>query len=120
MAAVRFGIFFRRAVSAVLMRTAALRAVTSAVRDSTCQGSRESRGNSTGYCTRAALSSGPVCRAYTSEADSYRTFDEADKAENIRSLLYLHSSYRVIYFHFNFFIQLNSLQLNRIEWFEKA
>ena len=102
------------------MRTAALRAVTSAVRDSTCQGSRESRVNSTGYCACAALSSVPVCRAYTSEADSYRTFDEADKAESIGSSLYLHSSRRVIYFHFNFFMQLNSLQLNRIEVLRKV
>ena len=102
------------------MRTAALRAVTSVVRNSTYQGSRESRANSTGYCTRAALSSVPVCEAYTSEADSYRTFDEANKAESLGSSLYLHSSYRVIYFHFKFIMQLNSLQLNRIEVFEKG
>ena len=58
------------------MRTVALCAGTSVVRDSTYQGSRETRANSTGYGTHAALSSVPVCRAYTSEADSYRTFDE--------------------------------------------
>ena len=83
-AAVHFRNFFGSAVSAVLMRSAALRAVTSAVRDSTYKGSRESCANSTGYCTRAALSSVQVCRVYTSEADSYRTLDEADKAESNR------------------------------------
>ena len=96
-AAVRFRNFIGTAVSAVLMRTAALRAVTSAMRDSTCQGSRATRANSTGYCTRAALSSVPICRAYTSEADSYRTLDEAVKADMrvIESSLYPHSTLKL-------------------------
>ena len=53
----------------------------------------------------------PFCRAYTSEADSCRTFDEGDEAEMIRSSLYSHTILKssLYLFLLQCFMQLNKV-----------